>query len=75
MSDEKVFEVKDNIMSLGITEDYVWYNSERLISDMNRWEFEFKRIVSVMEDRHKEHLKIISDLLQEIKKLKGKTNE
>jgi hypothetical protein len=54
----------------GITEDYVWYNSKILINKMGSWQIEFEKIVMVMEARHKEHLKIISDLLEEIKKLK-----
>ena len=59
----------------GITEDYVWYNSELLISKMSSWQTEFQKVVRVMETRHKEHLKIIGDLLDEIKKLKEENNE
>jgi hypothetical protein len=54
----------------GITEDYVWYNSKLLINKMSSWQTEFEKVVMVMEARHKEHLKIIGDLLDEIKKLK-----
>jgi hypothetical protein len=59
----------------GITADYVWYQSKLLTNKMNEWQLEFDKVVGVMEARHKEHLKIISDLLDEIKKLKEKTNE
>lgn len=54
----------------GITEDYVWYNSKLLTNKMNSWQTEFEKVVLVMEARHKEHLKIIGDLLDEIKKMK-----
>ena len=54
----------------GITEDYVWYQSQILTNKMNQWQLEFDKVVGVMEARHKEHLKIISDLLDEIKELK-----
>ena len=54
----------------GITEDYVWYQSKLLTNKMNEWQLDFDRVVSVMEARHKEHLKIIGDLLDEIKELK-----
>jgi hypothetical protein len=54
----------------GITEEYVWYNSKLLINKMSSWQTEFEKVVMVMETRHKEHLKIIGDLLDEIKKLK-----
>jgi len=54
----------------GISEDYVWYQSQILTNKMKYWQMEFDKIVGVMEARHKEHLKIISDLLDEIKELK-----
>jgi hypothetical protein len=54
----------------GITEEYVWYNSKLLINKMSSWQSEFEKVAMVMEARHKEHLKIISGLLDECKKLK-----
>jgi hemerythrin-like domain-containing protein len=54
----------------GITDEYVWYNSKLLINKMSSWQTEFEKITMVMEARHKEHLKIISNLLDECKKLK-----
>ena len=59
----------------GITEEYVWYNSKILINKMSSWKTEFEKVVLVMEARHKEHLKIISNLLDEINKLKEENNE
>jgi hypothetical protein len=49
----------------GITSDYVWYNADILIRKMSSWGHEFQKIVNVMETRHREHLKMIADLLQE----------
>jgi len=49
----------------GITSDYVWYNAKILTNKMSSWEHEFQKIVNVMEARHKEHLQMIADLLQE----------
>ena len=54
----------------GITADYVWFQSKLLANKMSEWQLEFDKVVGVMEARHKEHLKIISDLLDEIKELK-----
>ena len=54
----------------GITADYVWYNAKLLTNKMNEWHTDFEKIVMVMEARHKEHLKIIGELLDEIKELK-----
>jgi len=59
----------------GISEDYVWYQSQILTNKMKYWQMEFDKVVGVMEARHKEHLKIISNLLDEIKKLKEKNDE
>jgi hypothetical protein len=64
------FRIKDSITVEGITEDYVWYQAKLLTEKMSAWENSFARLVSVMEARHKEHLRIIDDLLREIKKLK-----
>ena len=73
--DEFVKEIKDSYTVQGITEDYVWYQSKLLANRMNEWQMDFERLVNVMENRHKEHLKIISNLLDEIKKLKEENNE
>jgi hypothetical protein len=59
----KSFEIKDNIYVEGISEDYVWYESKLLLNSMKNWQFKFEKIVSVMENRHKEHLAMIDDLL------------
>lgn len=71
----KEFEIKDNITIEGITPDFVSYNAKILISDMNTWKHKFERIVKVMEDRHEEHLKMISDLLAENHALKKKVSK
>ena len=49
----------------GITADYVWYNAKLLTDKMSFWEHDFQKLVSVMEARHIEHLKMIADILQE----------
>ena len=73
MSDE--FISKETFTTEGITADYVWWNAKVLTTKMSQWQHDFDRVVSVMEARHKEHLKIIEDLLKEIKQLKEKLNE
>ena len=74
--DEFIKETKyETYTTEGITEDYVWYKSKLLINKMTDWQTEFEKVVNVMEARHKEHLKIISNLLDEIKKLKEENDE
>jgi len=62
----------DNVGTEGITDDFVWYETDRLLRDMSAWESRMKKLSSVMEARHKEHLKMISDLLDENTQLKKK---
>lgn len=66
----KEFEIKDFVSVMGVTEDFVWYETDRLLRDMTMWQSRFRRMSETMENRHKEHLKIIDGLMQEIKKLK-----
>jgi hypothetical protein len=68
----KEFISKDNITVEGITEDYVWYHSKKLIDDMQSWQFKLEQLVKVMESRHKEHLKMVNDLLNENRMLRSK---
>jgi predicted patatin/cPLA2 family phospholipase len=77
MNDEikNQFEIKESVIVEGITEDYVWYHHKKLFSQMQTWQYEFERMVNVMEARHKEHLKIIEDLLRQNKFLKSKVKE
>ncbi len=69
------FVLKESITVQGITEDFIWYESEGLMRDMGGWSSRFKRLVETMESRHKEHLRIIETLLNEIKTLKGKKDD
>ena len=73
MTDEEFmnqFKIKEEHIVEGITADYVWYNAEILTQKMSSWQNEFKRVVEVMENRHKEHLEIIRQLMAENHELK-----
>jgi hypothetical protein len=63
MNPAEQFKIIDNITVEGITADHVWYNANLLTQKMSFWATDFQKLVSVMEARHKEHLKIIDDLL------------
>jgi hypothetical protein len=71
----KQFEIKEEHIVEGITADYVWYHSKKLLDQMGAWQYKFERVVKVMEDRHTEHLKIIEDLLRQNKVLKAKNEQ
>lgn len=61
--DEKM--IQQGVIVEGITADYIWYNAKTLTDKMSGWGHEFQKIVNVMEARHKEHLHMIANLLQE----------
>lgn len=63
VDDEKM--LQQGVIVEGITADYIWYNAKTLTDKMSGWGHEFQKIVNVMEARHKEHLHMIANLLQE----------
>lgn len=69
------FIIKDTVSVQGITDDFAWYESEVMLRDMNAWESRFKRLVSIMEARRKEHLHMIASLLKENTQLKKERDE
>ena len=75
----KQYEIKDNVMVDGITEDYVWYHAKLLQEKMTHWQLDFEKLVKVMEARHNEHLRMLDRAMDENRilkrRLKEKTNE
>lgn len=66
----KEFHIKESHMAEGITAEYVWYESTiirgGLVTAMHR----FDKVVSVMEARHKEHIKMLQDVMDQNRDLK-----
>ena len=58
-----------DVKTEGITADHIWWHGDILTRKMSGWTADFQRLVQTMEDRHKEHLKMIADLLEERKQL------
>lgn len=75
MAAKQNIDKEQSFTQLGITPDFIWYESEILLRDMGAWESRFKRLVSVMEQRHKDHLHMIDGLLREVRALKQKLKE
>ena len=69
------FEIKDNVMVDGITEDYVWYHAKLLQEKMTHWQLDFEKLVKVMESRHNEHLKMLDRAMEENRILKRQLKE
>ena len=69
------FEIKDDVMVDGITEDYVWYHAKLLQEKMTHWELDFQKLVKVMESRHNEHLRMLDAAMEENRILKRQLKE
>jgi hypothetical protein len=61
----KEFLIKDSITVEGITDEYVWYHAKLLSDRMSQWDNDFQKLVKVMESRHKEHLQMVQNALNE----------
>lgn len=71
----KEFLIKDSIAVEGITEDYVWYHARLLTQKMSQWNTDFEKLVSVMEARHKDQLKMLKSVMDENRDLKKQLKE
>jgi exonuclease VII large subunit len=69
------FVLKDSVMVEGLTENFVWYESEVILRQMEETQSRLKKLVAVMESRHTEHLRMIAGLLDELSQLKKEINE
>jgi len=59
------FHVKESHMAEGITTDYVWYESSMIRNALESNLHRFDKVVSVMEARHKEHIKMLQDVMDQ----------
>ena len=71
----KEFYIRDSVETEGITEDFIWYESEILRKDMQMWSHRFEKLVKVAEARHKEHVKMLQDVMQQNHLLKKQLKE
>ena len=68
------FHIKESHMAEGISADFVWYEASIIrealngafATNMHR----FDKVVRVMEARHKEHIKMLQDLMDQNRALK-----
>ena len=61
----KQFVIEESIAVEGITDEYVWYHAKLLSDKMSAWDNDFQKLVKVMEARHKEHLQMVQNALNE----------
>lgn len=79
MNTEKGKEMNEEIVSKGITEDYIWHEAKSMLAKMKSLQSEFEEFVSVMSKRDKDNKQVIAKLYaenfqmnQEIKDLEEK---
>jgi hypothetical protein len=72
------FVIKEEHVSLGITPDFIWYESTQMRNDLNHAISKnmnrFEHLVRVMEARHADNQKMITDLMNQVKDLKAQNN-
>ena len=61
----KRFEIKESYVSEGINPDFIWYEASMIRTDMQANMARFERVVSVMEQRQKEYLKMLQDVMNQ----------
>jgi hypothetical protein len=59
------FVLKDSVMVEGVTENFVWYEAEVIQRQLDETQSRLRKLVLVMEARHKEHLTMIDKLLRD----------
>ena len=71
--------MNEEIVSKGITEDYVWHEAKSMLAKMKSLQYQFEEFVSVMSKRDKDNKQVIAKLYaenfqmnQEIKDLEEK---
>ena len=64
------FHIKESHMAEGISADFVWYEASIIRNSMQSSLARFDKVVSVMEARHKEHIKMLQDVMDQNRALK-----
>ncbi len=75
MMEQHAIEKEQRYMQYAVTPEFIWYEASLLSQKMESWTSDFKRVVQAMEERQKDYLKMLQDLLQENKELKKKLME
>lgn len=66
---------KDDAPTEGITESYAWYQAKVLADEVDAVKFNLQRVITVLEERRRDNLRVIGELLRENTALKAKLKE
>jgi hypothetical protein len=66
---------EDGVLTEGIGSDYAWYQAKVLANKISSLNFAVQQVITTLEDRRKDNLRVIGELLRENVELKNKLRE
>lgn len=66
---------EDGVLTEGIGGDYAWYQAKVLANKISSLNFAVQQVITTLEDRRKDNLRVIGELLRENVELKNKLRE
>lgn len=70
-----MIEKQESYTTTGVLEDFVQYEVDRVSQEIAGIKSRIQHLGSVMENRHRDNMKIIDDLIRQNKELKAKLKE
>jgi len=66
---------EDGVFTEGIGKDFAWYQSHVLADKISSLNFAVQQVITALEDRRKDNLRVIEELLRQNTELKNKLKE
>ena len=66
---------EDGVLTEGTGEDYAWYQAKVLANKISSLNFAVQQVITAIEDRRKDNLRVIEELLRQNAELKVKLKE
>jgi hypothetical protein len=66
---------EDGVLTEGIGDDYAWYQAKVLADKISSLNFAVQQVITTLENRRRENLCVIEELLRQNTELKNKLKE
>ena len=66
---------EDGVLTEGIGDDYAWYQAKVLADKISSLNFAVQQVITTLENRRRENLRVIEELLRQNTELKNKLKE
>jgi hypothetical protein len=66
---------EDGVLTEGIVDDYAWYQAKVLADKISSLNFAVQQVITTLENRRRENLCVIEELLRQNTELKNKLKE